>query len=460
MIANNLELIGIGFGPSNLALAVAITEMAGESVLSKALFLESKPAFAWHPGMMLEDGMIQVSCLKDLATLRNPQSSFGFLTYLHEKDRLNEFINMKSFFPTRVELNDYFNWAASRFVSRVNYGHKVIEIRPLLAGQEVEALEVIALRHADQELVRYRCQDLVLAAGKSPAIPEGIALQPGGRAFHSSCFLDVVNRRFPDHSEAYRFVVVGGGQSAAEVFHYLSRNYRNAEVKVMMSGFAFAPMDDSCFVNEIFFPKTVELFVDLSPEGRKELLQRYRHTNYSAVDAELLTTLYRLLYDEKVKGRSRLKICSFHRLESLVEKNSVVEVAFRELISDQQSVIEADGVVLATGYRNTLFDELLRPISSYFERDDQGNVKVTRDYQIIGVPQFKPKVFLQGYCEDTHGISDTLLSLLPIRAGKIVDALLEPKSLAASAKSPGLTSSHVEDSIECAKIKEVAYGTD
>jgi lysine/ornithine N-monooxygenase len=42
------------------------------------------------------------SASADLVTLRNPQSRFTFL-----KDHLNKFINLRNFYPTRIEFNDY-----------------------------------------------------------------------------------------------------------------------------------------------------------------------------------------------------------------------------------------------------------------------------------------------------------------------------------------------------------------
>jgi hypothetical protein len=55
------DLIGIGFGPANLALAVAMQEQAETitSPLLNLLFLEAKTEFAWHPGMLLENMSIQ-----------------------------------------------------------------------------------------------------------------------------------------------------------------------------------------------------------------------------------------------------------------------------------------------------------------------------------------------------------------------------------------------------------------
>jgi L-ornithine N5-oxygenase len=83
------DILGIGFGPSNLALAIALDE--------EVRFLERKPRmrfldrqadFTWHGGMLLPDSHMQISFLKDLVSLRDPTSPFSFVNYLHKKGRL------------------------------------------------------------------------------------------------------------------------------------------------------------------------------------------------------------------------------------------------------------------------------------------------------------------------------------------------------------------------------------
>ena len=54
------DLIGIGFGPSNLSLAVALKEA---NYTGAYLFLEKKSNFSWHPGMMIPDITIQTPFL-------------------------------------------------------------------------------------------------------------------------------------------------------------------------------------------------------------------------------------------------------------------------------------------------------------------------------------------------------------------------------------------------------------
>ena len=65
--------------------------------------------------MLLPQARMQISFLKDLATLRDPRSPTTFLNYLHTPDRLLQFINRGSSTPSRREYADYLGWV-SRYV--------------------------------------------------------------------------------------------------------------------------------------------------------------------------------------------------------------------------------------------------------------------------------------------------------------------------------------------------------
>ncbi|NUR65959.1 MAG: SidA/IucD/PvdA family monooxygenase, partial [Streptomyces sp.] len=111
------DLIGVGFGPSNVALAIALSEHNARVDRQEGIsahFFEQQPSFGWHRGMLIDDATMQVSFLKDLVTLRNPASEYSFLCYLKSKGRLIDFINHKNLFPLRVEFHDYFEWAAAQ----------------------------------------------------------------------------------------------------------------------------------------------------------------------------------------------------------------------------------------------------------------------------------------------------------------------------------------------------------
>lgn len=61
------DVVGIGFGPSNLALAALFDENRDHHL--SAIFLEKKSSFSWHENMLIPGTEMQISFLKDIATL-------------------------------------------------------------------------------------------------------------------------------------------------------------------------------------------------------------------------------------------------------------------------------------------------------------------------------------------------------------------------------------------------------
>src|ERR1700716_893092 len=133
----NYDVVGIGFGPSNLSFAIALeehhTDLPGPP--TSAVFFERQPAFGWHRNMLLPSASMQISFLKDLAPFRNPVSRFSFVSYLHDSGRLTQFVNNMNFFPTRQEFHKYLEWAESKVTNRVSYDSEVTAIRlPSVTG--------------------------------------------------------------------------------------------------------------------------------------------------------------------------------------------------------------------------------------------------------------------------------------------------------------------------------------
>jgi L-ornithine N5-monooxygenase len=415
------DLIGIGFGPANLALGVALEE---EAPGLKRLFLESKAAPVWHPGMLLEDSLIQISVLKDLATIRNPQSRFTFLNYLKIKGRLFEFLNLRDLFPTRIEFNDYLSWVAGELSDRVRFGREVVSVQPVEESGEVRVLRVVTRDVATGEEDSCLARNVVLATGGVPCPPDGITLQKDGRAFHSNDSMIRLKRDFPDKNASYRFVVVGSGQSGAELFHYLMQHYPNADVTAAIRRFSYKPVDDSDFTNEIFFPRMVDTLYELPDEKRKMILDHCRDVNYAVVDLALIRRIYKCLYQEKVLGRDRARIRTFLKLEDILDTGDGVIARFLDVLHDEQVTLEADGMILCTGYTWRKNHPLLHGLAPWLQCNRDGGYRIERDYRVATGPSFAPGVFLQGFAEETHGASEPVLSLLPIRAGDIVKSLL------------------------------------
>jgi len=96
-----------------------------------------------------------------------------------------------------------------------------------------------------------------------------------------------------------------------------------------------------------------------------------------------------------------------------------VEIVLRDLNGGQDHVATYDAVILATGYRRDYHRSLLDPLSSYM-----GDFSVDRHYRLQSAPNFRPAIFLQGACESSHGLSDTLLSVTAVRTDEIGQALV------------------------------------
>ncbi|MFE4371755.1 lysine N(6)-hydroxylase/L-ornithine N(5)-oxygenase family protein [Streptomyces sp. NPDC056835] len=416
------DLIGIGFGPSNVAMAIALSEhnaSVGRQEAVTAHFFESQPNFGWHRGMLIDDATMQVSFLKDLVTLRNPSSEYTFLRYLQSKGRLIDFVNHKNLFPLRVEFHDYFEWAAAKVDDMVSYGHEVIAVAPVVRDGVVEYLDVTARSGA--ETVVHRARNLVIGTGLRPLMPEGV--ERSDRVWHNSDLLAKVDSL--EGADPARFIVVGAGQSAAENVAYLHRRFPSAEVCAVFSRYGYSPADDSSFANRIFDPEAVDEYFTAPDDIKRRLMDYHGNTNYSVVDIDLIDDLYRQSYQEKVLGTERLRFLNISRLTAVEEVQDQVRATVTSLVTGEEAVLDADVVVLATGYSQADPLGLLGEVAKSCHRDDQGRVRVERDYRITTDPELRCGIYLQGGTEHTHGITSSLLSNTAIRVGEIRDSILD-----------------------------------
>ncbi|SDH07317.1 L-ornithine N5-oxygenase [Lentzea fradiae] len=396
-----LDLAGIGFGPSNLALAIAVEE---HPLPVRARFFEKQARFGWHRGMLLEDATMQVSFLKDLVTLRNPMSSYSFLCYLRERGRLVDFVNHKSLFPLRREFHDYFEWAAERVARHVSYGVTVGDVR-------VEG-DGFAFSAGEREVF---ARNLVLATGLEANLPEGI--ETGERIWHTKDLL----HRVESVKDPRHVVVVGAGQSAAEAVAFFHERYPGVVVHGVFARYGYSPADDSSFANRIFDPGAVDDFYSAPEEVKRRLMGYHANTNYGVVDQDLIEELYRRVYREKVAGKQRLLL---HNTSRLVDVRADGRCAVESLADGGRVPVEADVIVYATGYRPADPVRLLGEVGEHCLRDEYGRLRVTRDYRVATSDDVPGGIYLQGGTEHTHGITSSLLSNTAVRVGEILESVL------------------------------------
>lgn len=420
------DLVGIGFGPSNIGLAIGLAEQRECAAADPAVpdlsgvFLERQAAFGWHRGMLLEDATMQVSFLKDLVTTRNPASDFSFLSYLHYIGRLHDFINHKTLFPLRQEFHDYLSWCAHRLQGQVRYGHEVTSVEPVRdATGRISQVDVLA-RGSDGAVQRTRGRNLVHAPGLVPQFPEGVRCSE--RVWHTEYLLHRLEALDPAERPR-RFVVVGAGQSAAEAADHLYNRFPAAEVNAVFTRYGYSPSDDTPFANRIFDPQAVDDFFAAPPEVKADLLGYHRNTNYSVVDTDLIEALYRAAYRDKVAGGQRLRLHNTSRIAEVREHPDRVTVTVEHLPSGKHIPIEADYLIYATGYRHPDPRDLLGELADHVVTDAQGRCVVDRDYRLATSDELTCGIYLQGGTEHTHGISASLLSNIAVRVGEILEAV-------------------------------------
>lgn len=250
------DLVCVGFGPANLAIAIALDDRLDTSSPSlglkslnngqppRVLFIERQEQFAGHEGLLLPGAKIQMNFLQDLATLRNPRSHFTFINYLHQKGRLFQFTNLGTFSPQRTEYQDYLKWCSSFFEDVVEYGREVTGIFPESKTRPVSSFEVRTKDIRTGNNQSFKTRHVVIGVGGRPIFPPPFPTQHP-KIIHSSTYASSIHKILPEVDEPHNIAVVGAGQSAAEIFNHLPSQYPNARIYMILQDHALRPRDDS-----------------------------------------------------------------------------------------------------------------------------------------------------------------------------------------------------------------------
>ncbi len=177
----------------------------------------------------------------------------------------------------------------------------------------------------------------------------------------------------------------------------------------------------SRFNNQLYFPSFIDNFYAAPLAIREQVLAQMHATNYSGLDARLLDTLFEQAYIERVTGRERL--CFLTNTEVTAarldgDENEIV-LALRERLSGRNYEFRCDRVLLGTGFCPAM-PALIGDLITKLGLDE---AVVERSYR-LAVPDCEAACYLQGVNEATHGIADSLLSVVAVRAGEIVADIL------------------------------------
>ncbi|MFK3984715.1 lysine N(6)-hydroxylase/L-ornithine N(5)-oxygenase family protein [Micromonospora sp. NPDC050397] len=406
------DLVGVGLGPFNLGLAALAEPLAG----LRTLFLDARPGFAWHPGLLLEGAQLQVPFLADLVSLVDPTSRWSFLSYLREQDRLFPFYFAERFHVPRREYDHYCRWVAESLPS-CRFGARVDGLRwsPRAGRFLLDTTDPttgvtgrVAARH------------VVLGVGTQPVVPEPLAHLVGDHVFHAGDYLD----RLPALRGARDVTVVGSGQSGAEVFLDLLRRApeHHWRVRWLTRSPAFAPMEYSKLGLEHFTPDYTAYFRDL-PESTRDALVPAQWQLYKAISAETIDEIHTLLYERSVGGeRPEVSLTANVAIEAARATADGYLLSCRETRQDRAFELRTERVVLATGYAARR-PALLDPLVDLVDWDQRGRYRVDGDYRVTLAPEVSGSLFVQNAELHTHGVGTPDLGLGAWRAATILNAV-------------------------------------
>lgn len=411
MTNQEVEVLAIGAGPSNLAVAVAIEESGSRQLAGNTLLLEQYPDVKWQRNLLLPWARSQVSFLKDLVTLRNPRSRFSYLNFLHSRGCLDEFVNLGTFNPFRWELSEYMQWVADSLEQvGIRYGARGERIEPRRADDGAIVGWTVTLTGGDT----VRCRDLVIGVGRDPHVPEVFGGLPADRVIHSTQYGARIAEIPADRP--IRVVVVGGAQSAAEMFVAVQHALPLSQPTLVLRSIGLQNYQTSKFVNELFFPSFVDDFYNCPPEVREEILEEVHLTNYAGLAPPFLDETYSMLYTQKRHGPRRASVRSMTEVVGARIADGDVVLDLRDRKSGKVEPLHCDLVLLGTGFEPAM-PALVRDLAGRIGLD---TIAVTRRYRVDLGDSAWGALYLQGVNEQTHGIADSLLSVLAHRSRDIV----------------------------------------
>ncbi|GAA4866691.1 lysine N(6)-hydroxylase/L-ornithine N(5)-oxygenase family protein [Kitasatospora terrestris] len=407
------DLIGVGIGPFNLSLAALADRADGVD----ALFLDARPEFRWHPGMLVDGARMQVPFLADLVSLVDPTNPWSFLNYLRHQERLLPFYFAERFQLPRREYEHYCRWAADR-LPNCRFGRPVAALH---WDAEEELFRVVTGGPAAEE---HRARNVVLGVGTEPVHPEAFApLRAHPAVWHSAEYL----HRRDTLAGARDITVVGSGQSGAEVFLDLLRLRAGdgTRLRWLTRTRALAPMEYSKLGLEQFTPDYTRYFHGL-PADTRDALVPAQWQLHKAASAETLAEIHDHLYERTV-GRpldaDPVEILPGTAVtEAAAGPCGGLELHCRHVDSGRRHLVRTDAVVLATGYR-AVRPALLDPVADLVDWDEHGRYRVDLDHRVALRPGVTGGLYVQNAELHTHGVGTPDLGLGAHRAAVILNAV-------------------------------------
>ncbi|MBR7827457.1 SidA/IucD/PvdA family monooxygenase [Actinospica sp. MGRD01-02] len=415
------ELVGIGLGPFNLALAA----LAEPYEPLTCLFLDENVEFSWHPGMMVDGATLQVPFLADLVSLVDPTSRNSYLAWLRDQDRLFGFYFGEAWHVPRAEYEAYCRSVAERLAS-CRFGCRVTAVRRTALADGRDGFAVCY--DSPDGLRTALAANVVLGIGTEPVVPgslRAVCEAGGALVSHSAHYLN----RTDWIRAADDVTVLGSGQSGAEIVLDLLRGWHQPgrRLRWLTRSAAFEPMEYSKIGLEHFTPDYADYFHAL-PEAVRDQLLATQGRLYKAVScdtlAEIRTELDRRAFPH---GPASTGVTLLPGMEAVggrlveVPDGEEVELEFVHARTSTACVVRTQRLVLATGYAQRQ-PRLLGPIDAQVRRDARGRPLIRRDHRVV-LDGTDAGLYVQNAELHTHGVGTPDLGLAAYRAASIINAV-------------------------------------
>jgi L-ornithine N5-oxygenase len=297
---------------------------------------------------------------------------------------------------------------------KLRHGRKVVGVEPDTSADGI--VHGWLVHFADDSAIA--CRDLVFGAGRDAHVPEVFASLPKDRVVHSTEY--AYRAAELDQHAPHRIVVLGSAQSAAEMLWESHQRFPNAQLTMVMRAIGLNGYESSKFTNELFYPSFIDEFHGALPEAREQLLREMHRTNYSGLAPSMLENLYRQMYLDKLHGTERLAMITMAEIvEARLDCDDVV-LTLLDRKSGRRSELRCDVVMLGTGFAK----EMPRMTQNLAAAAGATTVAVDRKYRMRLPDNIEARVYLQGVNEATHGIADSLISVLAVRSSEIAADLI------------------------------------
>lgn len=402
-----LDLAGLGAGPFNLSIA-ALADSRLPGLATR--FFERRHELSWHPGLMLPDTHLQTGFLKDLVTAVAPDSRHSFLNYLVSHRRFYRFLNAELGTVSRAEFSDYLRWVGGR-LDNVALGRAVREVDLGASGFRLRT-----------DAGEYRARHLCLGTGKAPWMPAFAEGQRGSQCLHAA---EIANAR--RDFAGRRVVVVGGGQSGADIFLNALRGHwgQPRELHWISRRRNFEPLDETAFTNEYFTPDYTGGFHGLPREVREREVAAQKLAS-DGITPAALQALYRELYHRfDVLGEPRWARLLPHRSAvELRRQGPGFHLTTEHGLSGEREIFDADVVIFATGFCSRL-PECLAPLAERLARDAHGELILGPNFETRWDGPAAHRLYAVNAGRHSHGIAEPQLSLMAWRSATILNHVAE-----------------------------------